>query len=220
MVAEIKKVMRLLLKQYPECRSEKLLWSARKKEEPFRALIGTVLSQRTRDENTRRAAESLFSKYKDVKSLSEAPVSKIAQLIRPSGFYKQKARNIKKICQILMQKYQGRVPKTEVELMALPGVGQKTTDCVLLYGYGKNVVPVDVHVNRVSNRLGWVKTKKPEETKVELEKIIKGEARRTINCLFVRHGQVICQPRRPRCGVCPVAKYCAYYKKIAFSKPL
>jgi len=185
---DIDAVIRQLLKKFPHCRENVMLW-AEKREPPWKVLVGTILSQRTRDENTEKAAKALFAKYPSVQKIARAPIKEIEKLIRISGPYHQKAHNIKKTCQILVERYGGRVPDNEAELLTLPGVGQKTCDCVLLYGYGKNVVPVDVHVHRLSNLFGWVKTKTPEQTKHELEKIIKGRKRRVVNCLLVSLGQ-------------------------------
>lgn len=214
MALQVNKVIKLLLKRFPKCKTAYLTYWTKEKQSSFKVLIGTLLSQRTRDKNTEKAVRNLFSRYTTPKGMLKSQTAELEKLIKNVGFYRQKAKNIKGICKILIEKYHGKVPADEKELMDLPGVGQKTADCVLLYGYGKNVIPVDTHVHRVNNRLGWVKTKNPEETKLALEKIIKGKTRRTINCLFVRHGQEICQPRRPKCEICPVTKYCAYYKKF------
>lgn len=186
--AEINDVIAQLLKKFPHCRGNIMNW-ATKKEPPFKVLIGTILSQRTKDINSARAVKALFARYGTPQKLAKAPLKEIEKLIRIAGPYHQKAHNIKATCKILVEKYKGKVPDTEPELLALPGVGQKTCDCVLLYGYGKAVIPVDVHVHRLSNLFGWVKTKKPEQTKHELENIVKGPKRRVVNCLLVSLGQ-------------------------------
>ena len=184
----LRKVMVHLLKRYPTCQAYNMLWTT-KREPPFRVLIGTILSQRSRDETTEKVAAAFFSKYKDVYAVAKAPLKEIERVIRPSGPYHQKARNIKQTCEMLVQKYNGKVPRTEEELMKLPGVGQKTCDCVLLYGYGAEVVPVDTHVHKLANIFGWVKTKTPEQTKIELEKLVKGNKRKVVNCVLVSLGQ-------------------------------
>jgi endonuclease-3 len=185
------------------------------KSDPFRSLIGTVLSQRTRDENTSLAAERLFSRYKSAQSLARAPIREIERLIKPSGFYKVKARRIKEISRILVEKYKGKVPDSMEGLCSLPGVGRKTSGCVLVYSFGKNVsIPTDTHVNRVSNRIGLVKTKTPEQTEKELMKIMPRKYWIIVNELFVTFGKKVCRPIGPRHEECPVNKYCDYYKNL------
>lgn len=150
----IESVIRKLEKYYPKSYSD----------EPFKVLIGTILSQRTKDENTSRACENLFSVYRTPKDLANGDVKRIEKLIKPSGFYKVKAKRIKGVSKIILEKYNSTVPNDMKKLLSLPGVGRKTANCVLVYGFGKYAIPVDVHVHRVSNRLGLVKTKSPEET--------------------------------------------------------
>ena len=185
---EMEKVLTQLLKRYPYCRKYIMLWSKRE-EPPFKVLIGTILSQRSRDEVTNVVSKRLFSKYSDARAVAKAPLKDLEKVIKPSGPYHQKAHNIKETCKILVKKYNGKVPETEEELVALPGVGQKTADCVLLYAYGKPVIPVDTHVHKMANVFGWVNTKTPEQTKYELEKNIKGEKRGIVNCVLVSLGQ-------------------------------
>ncbi len=180
---------------------------------PFEVLISTVLSQRTRDESTERASEQLFAKYKTPKQLSQAPLKDIEKLIKPSGFYITKARRIKEISRILIQKYQGKIPEDFDKLIKLPGVGRKTANCVLVYAYRLPAIPVDTHVHRISNRIGFVKTKTPEQTESELVKIIPREYWVDFNELFVKFGQQICQPIKPLCWKCPIVRYCDYPNK-------
>lgn len=183
-------------------------------ESPFRVLIATMLSHRTRDEKTEEAAEALFRKYGTPELLADAPEAKIRKLIKPVGFYRVKAKRIKNAARILLEKFKGRVPRKMEELLSIPGVGRKTADCVLVYGFKIPAIPVDTHVHRISNRLGWVKTKKPEETEKELEKIIPRRFWIVLNELFVQFGQTICKPARPRCSECPISKECNYYKTV------
>jgi endonuclease-3 len=185
---EIARAASYLLKRYPYCRQYNMIWS-KKKEPPFKVLIGTILSQRSRDETTERVSRLLFSKYPDAQSIASLPLKQLEKLVKPSGPYHQKAHNIKRTCEALISKHRGKVPRTEEELMQLPGVGQKTADCVLLYGYGKAVIPVDTHVHKLSNLFGWVKTRTPEQTKAELEKLVKGNRRKIVNCVLVSLGQ-------------------------------
>ncbi|MCX6814034.1 MAG: endonuclease III [Candidatus Aenigmarchaeota archaeon] len=183
------------------------------RENPFQILISTVLSQRTRDENTEKASAQLFSKYKTAKQLSGAPLKNIESLIKPSGFYKVKAKRVKEISKIIAEKYKGKVPQDFEELISLPGVGRKTANCVLVYAYEIPAIPVDTHVHRISNRIGLVKTKTPEQTESELVKIIPKEYWTDFNDLFVKFGQRICQPRAPLCWKCPIVRMCDYPNK-------
>jgi len=183
------------------------------KEDPFQVLISTVLSQRTRDESTERASVQLFRKYKNSKQLSKAPLKKIESLIKPSGFYRVKARRIKEISRILVKKYNGKVPRDFDNLISLPGVGRKTANCVLVYAYQIPAIPVDTHVHRISNRIGLVKTKTPEKTETKLIRIVPRKNWMDFNDIFVKFGQKVCRPVRPLCWKCPIAKVCDYPNK-------
>ena len=180
--------------------------------DPFRILIGTILSHRTRDENTTRATENLFSKYKTPKELAEADPSTVRNLIRPSGFYNMKTRNIIRASRQLVTEFGGRVPDTMDDLLKLHSVGRKTANCVLVYAFNKPAIPVDTHVHRISNRLGLVKTRKPEDTEAELTKSVPKRYWLELNDLFVRFGQTTCRPVGPRCGSCSLAGACEYYR--------
>ena len=179
----------------------------------FQCLIGTVLSARTRDENTSRAARSLFARYPDAHSLARAPVRDIEGLIRPSGFYRVKARRIRELAGFLLKHHGGRVPEDMDGLVRLPGVGRKTAGCVMVYSFRKPQIPVDVHVHRISNRIGLVKTKIPEQTESELMRVVPRRYWITLNHTFVRFGQQLCRPLRPECWRCPIVRMCEYQEK-------
>lgn len=179
-------------------------------EDPFRVLIATILSARTKDETTLAASDRLFSRYPDVKSLAGARVGEIRKLIRPVGFYKTKAPRIREVAKILVTKYRGRVPESMEDLLELPGVGRKTANCVLVYGFRKPAIPVDTHVHRISNRLGLASTQNPEETEIELMRKVDASFWLDINELFVRFGQEICRPIGPKCHECLLNKICNY----------
>lgn len=181
--------------------------------DPFRVLISTVLSQRTRDENTAVATERLFSRYRTPQEMLSAPIYEIERLIRSSGFYKVKAQRIRQISRKLISDFGGKVPRTREELMSLPGVGAKTAGCVQVYAFSDDALPVDTHVHRISNRLGLVRTKTPEETEPALMKAVPREHWQEINHLMVRFGQKVCLPRNPRCLVCGLRGVCRYYMK-------
>ena len=134
-------------------------------KKPFRVLISTIISQRTRDEETMIASKRLFASHDTPGALAKAKVADIEKLIRNAGFYRQKAPKIKEVARIIHKEYGDKVPETIDELTALPGVGRKTANCVLVFGFGKAALPVDTHVHRISNRLGLVETNSPEKTK-------------------------------------------------------
>ena len=179
--------------------------------DPYRVLIRTILSQRTRDENTDQASALLFSKYQTIEEIAGADVEDLEQLIRRAGFYHVKARRIKMVSQILLDDYDGVVPEDVDELLNLPGVGRKTANCVLVYGFKIPAVCVDVHVHRISNRLGLVDTKTPEQTEIELIKVIPKDYWIELNDLLVQFGQTICRPVSPLHDKCPISECCDYY---------
>ncbi len=181
---------------------------ARKKQDPFKILISTILSARTRDANTRIATEKLFAKFSTPKTIAEANLDEIELLIKSSGFYKVKAARIKDVSRILVEKYNSNVPDIYEELMSLPGVGSKTANCVLVYAYKVPAIPVDTHVHRISNRLGWVKTKTPLKTEIALKNTIPKELWLKLNRLFVRFGQQICVSIKPKCESCSINNIC------------
>ena len=179
---------------------------------PLSILIGTILSARTRDESTSAVVRELFSKYKTARSLAKAKLSDVEKIIKRTGFYHVKAKRIIEVASIIDSKYSGTVPKTIDELISLPGVGRKTANCVLVYAFDEPAIPVDTHVHRISNRLGLVKTKIPEDTEMELMKKIPKKYWIRINDTFVMYGQNICKPISPMCSVCQIKKECNYYK--------
>ncbi len=181
-------------------------------EGPFSILIGTILSARTRDETTTKVVKNLLSHYKSAKALSNAKIKEIEKIIKPIGFYHVKARRIIDVASILNSKYQGKVPNDFEKLVDLPGVGRKTANCVLVYAFDQPAIPVDIHVHRISNRLGLVDTKTPEETEFELMKKIPKKYWLQINDTFVMYGQNICKPISPMCNICKIRKKCKYYK--------
>jgi len=179
---------------------------------PFSILIGTILSARTKDESTTKVVKVLFSKYKNAKELANAKLKDVEKIIKPIGFYHVKAKRIIDVAQIVDSKYGGEVPDNLEKLVDLPGVGRKTANCVLVYAFDKPAIPVDIHVHRISNRLGLVETKTPEETEFELMKKIPKKFWLEINDMFVMYGQNICKPISPMCNVCKIKKNCKYYK--------
>lgn len=181
--------------------------------DPFKILIGTILSARTRDEVTTTVIKALFSRFKNPDELSGANLSDIKKLIQKIGFYNVKASRLKEVSQLIIKKYNGEVPSNLDDLLTLPGVGRKTANCVLVYGFKKAAIPVDIHVHRISNRIGIVNTKNPEETENVLQKSIDKKYWIRVNETFVTFGQNICLPIKPKCNVCQLTKMCKYYSK-------
>ena len=179
---------------------------------PFSILIGTILSARTKDETTTKAVKALFLKYKNPKDLGNAKVKDVEKIIRSIGFFHVKSKRIIEVSKIIHQKYKDKVPEDLDTLVQLPGVGRKTANCVLVYAFEKPAIPVDIHVHRISNRLGLVDTKNPEDTEQELMKKIDKKYWIDINDTFVMYGQNICKPISPMCDVCKITKSCKYYK--------
>lgn len=180
--------------------------------DPYKILIGTILSARTRDETTTNVIKMLFSKFKNPEELSRANLKEIKELIQKIGFYNVKAARIKEVSKILVDKYNSKVPPNLEDLLSFPGVGRKTANCVLVYGFRKPAIPVDVHVHRISNRIGIVNTEKPEETEIVLQKSIDRKHWIAVNETFVVFGQNICLPIKPKCNVCRLTKLCKYYE--------
>lgn len=178
-------------------------------EDPFQVLIGTILSQRTRDANTDRASARLFARFPDAPSLAAADVRELERLVHGTGYFRTKARAIRACAREILDRFGGRVPKTLEELLTLPSVGPKTANCVLVFGYGVPAVPVDTHVHRISNRLGIVRTKTPEETETALRASVPEQYWIPLNPILVQHGQNLCRPRGPLCPGCPVRDQCA-----------
>jgi endonuclease III len=184
------------------------------KGDPFAILIGTILSARTKDENTTKVVRQLFLRYKGVNELAAANPKDVEKIIKSIGFYHVKSRRIIEVAKIIKSQFGGKVPQDLDQLITLPGVGRKTANCVLVYAYEKPAIPVDTHVHRISNRLGLVKTKTPEETEIALMEKIPQKYWLQINDTFVMYGQNICKPVSPMCEVCKIRKLCKHYKTM------
>ncbi len=180
--------------------------------DPFHVLIATILSQRTRDDNTRRASDSLFRRFGSIEALADADPDTVAQLVKPAGFPRQKGKAIVDCCRMLRDEYGSKVPEETEELLKLPMVGRKTAACVRSYAMGIPSVCVDTHVHRISNLMGLVETKAPEETEFALMEITPEERWSDINRYLVRHGQVVCMPNHPHCEKCSVRDLCKHYR--------
>ncbi len=183
---------------------------------PFTTLVACLLSLRTKDAVTDAAVEKLLGTFDTPEKIAMLSEADIASLIYPVGFYKTKAKRLKELCRTLIEKYGGNVPDDFHELLTLNGVGRKTANIVMVYGHHKHgFLPIDTHCHRIPNRLGWIKTKTPEETEHALQRILPERYWDDFNALFVVFGQTICVPISPFCSRCPVARYC---KKIGVQK--
>jgi len=179
------------------------------REDPFRILIGTLLSARTQDATTHAATARLFRAARTPKAMALLPVKRIERLIYPVSFYRNKARFVKATCEALVERYGGNVPRTLEELVALPGVGRKTANLVMILAFAsRENICVDTHVHRISNRLGWVRTREPRETEEALYSTTDGRWWPYINLYLVTWGQNVCRPISPRCGACAIASDC------------
>ncbi len=179
-------------------------------DDPFRILVGTMISLRTRDAVTRVVADRVLRRAPTPADMALMREEELAELLRPAGFYRVKAGQLSRIAAILVEKYGGKVPGNRRELTALPGVGPKTAAFVLGHAFGIPAVCVDVHVHRIANRIGMVNTKTPESTEIALRGLFPRREWTGLNHVFVRFGQKVCLPVRPRCRECPLREDCGY----------
>ena len=176
--------------------------------DPFRILISCLLSLRTKDKTTSEASARLFALADTPRTLLKLPLRQIERAIFPVGFYRTKAKSIHQICRRLLEVYGGVVPDSIDELMTLSGVGRKTANLVVTVGYGRPGICVDIHVHRICNRWGYVKTKTPEDTEQALRRVLPTQYWITFNDLLVPYGQNLCQPVSPFCSHCKLTDYC------------
>jgi endonuclease III len=207
--SDIHKVMKLLEAEMKQFGLPPVSAMAEEKAEPFKILISTIISARTKDEVTGPATERLFALAASPASMSSLPEEKIEEAIYPAGFYHTKAKAIRKAAKELIERFGSRVPDTIEELLTLPGVGRKTANLVVTLAHNKAGICVDTHVHRITNRWGYVKTKTPHETEQALRARLPHKHWIAINTILVMHGQNICKPISPLCSRCPVSKYCA-----------
>jgi endonuclease-3 len=178
-------------------------------EAPFQILIATILSARTQDATTHAASTRLFKRARTPRTMAKLPVGEIETLIYPVSFYRHKARYVKACCEMLVARFAGQVPSTMEELVALPGVGRKTANLVLILGFRSlQNICVDTHVHRIANRLGWVRTSLPDETEEALYRATERRWWPYINLYLVTWGQNVCRPVYPRCGDCAISAEC------------
>ncbi|NCC63129.1 MAG: endonuclease III [Spirochaetia bacterium] len=181
---------------------------AQQSNDPFHILIATIISLRTKDGVTLDASKRLFALATDPKSMLELSDSEIEKALYPAGFYKTKAKTIRQISSILLEKHHSKVPNSQSELLALPGVGIKTANLTLNLGFGIDAICVDCHVHQIANRMNWVSTKTAEQTELALQKVMPKRFWIPLNELLVRYGQLICTPISPFCSKCPKTGTC------------
>jgi len=207
------KAFKILKKESKNWNAPVVAFMGRNGNDPFKILISTILSLRTKDQITAQASDRLFKVADTPEKILKLSEKEIVKLIYPVGFYRNKAKIIKEISKILVEKFNSKVPDDLETLLSFKGVGRKTANLVLSEGFGKPAICVDVHVHRISNRIGLVKTKSPEETEFKLMDILPKKYWKYINFVLVAFGQTICKPVKPKCKDCPIVKYCEYDKK-------
>lgn len=184
--------------------------------DPYQVLVSCLLSLRTKDTITGPVSKKLFEVAKTPEAIATMSLKKLESIVRPVNYYKTKARRIKEISKQLVKKYGGEVPSNFEELMKFKGVGRKTANITMVYGhFSKEHIPVDIHVHRWPNRMGWVNTTHPEETEEQLKKILPKKHWAEFNDVIVTFGQNICLPISPKCSICPVTGYC---KRVGVTK--
>ncbi len=202
-----KKVFSILEKDHKETMLEQFSHYSK-----FQMLIATLLSARTKDTTTIPIVIKMFEKWKTPEDFVDVSLLDLEKELYGIGFYKVKAKNIKKLSELIIDEFNSKVPNNLERMVTLPGVGRKTANCMLNYAFGKDAIAVDVHVHRISNRLGWIKTKSPEETEVELMRVLPKKLWNKVNMFLVDHGQNVCFPIKPNCKECKISKYCQFNK--------
>ena len=209
-IEKIKKIISILKKDYGNT-----MLASLSNLDAWKILIATILSARSKDEQTEPIAKSLFKRYKNAGQLANAKKKDVEKIIKKIGFYHQKAKYIIGTSRLLLKEFNGKVPQTYEQLMSLSGVGRKVAGCVLVYAFGIPAIPIDTHCHRISNRLGIVHTKNPEETEKELLRLVPKRYWSLVNDILVNHGKQICTPLSPWCSRCQIERFCL---KIAVTK--
>ena len=203
---DISRTMQILAKKYP--RSTTTLNSMRGESTPFEILVSCLLSLRTRDEVTDVVSRDLFKIANTPGKIVSLSTEKLKKIIFKTGHFNKKAEVLKSVSGELITRFDSRVPDSYEELISIKGIGPKTANIVLAFAFGKLVLPIDVHCHRIPNRMGWIKTRTPEESERELMKVLPKRFWREFNSAFVQFGREICLPVSPWCSKCSVGKYC------------
>ena len=204
----IKEIVKIVKKEYKRFKTPFVTVDAERKREPFRVLISTIISLRTKDSTTADASNRLFKLASDPGDMLKLKIPQIEKVLYPAGFYRVKAKTIKNISKELVENYDSKVPDDLDELLKLKGVGRKTANLVITLGYNKPGICVDTHVHRIFNRLGYIKTKAPDDSEMELRKKLPKRYWIDINSLLVAYGQNICKPIGPKCDICKIEDMC------------
>jgi len=207
-MADIDEIVRIL-KEANQPKSEFVELMRSYNNDPYLVLISCILSLRTNDKTTYPATLRMLELGKTPEDFAKVDVKKLEKAIYPVGFYSNKAKQIVELSKELVEKYNSKVPESIDEMLKFKGVGRKTANLVMSQGFNKPAICVDVHVHRIFNRIGYVKTKTPEETEFALRKKLPKKYWIDINTLMVTHGQNVCKPIKPLCNICPIEKYCA-----------
>jgi len=204
----VKQIIRILMKEIPDSTI------ALKFSNPLELLIATILSAQCTDVKVNQVTVDLFKKYRSAREYAESNLAKLEEEIRPTGFYRNKAKSIQKCCQELVKRFGGEVPKTLEDLVTLPGVGRKTANVILGNAFQIPGIAVDTHVNRVSQRIGLTKNDDPVKIEFDLMEIVPREEWTHFSNLLIWHGRKTCVARKPLCGICPIRKECDYGSKV------
>ena len=205
---EFIEIIEILKKTYPEAKCSLDFTN------PFDLLVAVMLSAQCTDERVNKTTPSIFLKYRTPKDFANIDINVLEELIHPCGFYKNKAKNIKATSKILVEQYDSKVPNTMEELIALPGVGRKTANVVMLEAFNNpQGIAVDTHCKRIANRIGISKEKEPEKIEQDILKIAPKEYYKDLNHILIYHGRNTCDSRVPKCNICPISSYCKFYKK-------
>ncbi len=209
----VKRIIKILSREFPDVRIP-LRYSS-----PFQLLIATILAAQCTDVKVNEVTETLFKKYRSPNAYAEVGLDELERDIRSTGFYRSKAKSIKRCCQMLITRFGGKVPDTLDRLLTLPGVGRKTANAVLGNAFGIPGIIVDRHVQRVSWRIGLTKNQDPPEIEYDLMQIVPKKEWTHLSNLFTWHGRKICLARNPLCSTCPILRYCEYGSKRIFGTP-
>ncbi len=205
----VKEIIKILSKEIPDSRI------ALKFSNPLELLIATILSAQCTDAKVNQVTADLFKKYRSAKDYAEVDLTKLEEDIRPTGFYRNKAKSLQKCCRELVTRFGGKVPQTLEELVGLPGVGRKTANVILGNAFGIPGIVVDTHVQRVSQRIGLTKNEDPVKIEFDLMEIVPREEWTHFSTLLIWHGRKICIARKPLCEICPIRKLCDYGSKVS-----
>ena len=206
--SEIKEVLDILKANYPDAKSELNF------NNPFELLLATIMAAQSTDRQINIVTEKLFKLYPGPEDIVKLTEEELGALIKSSGLYRNKSKNILKTCEILLNDYDGEVPQTREELVKLPGVGRKTANVVISNVFGQDAIAVDTHVFRVTNRIGIVKADTVEDTEKELMKKIPKSLWSEAHHWFILHGRRVCKARKPLCEICEIRQHCIYNRKL------